>query len=246
MESVGGIGHHGGVGSEGLALGVAPVLPLVGLAHALVADLAVPVAVDRLVGAIVDGCHSGGDGGVGHGGGVHGVGNNRGVDSVGNHGGVVGNHGGGVHSVGNRVGNHGGGVDGVGHNGGNNLGGGVGRSRLGSVGRGGLVGGLLGVDSGALVGHIGDESVVAIGGVSHMLDPAVGESHGVGALHVGGAVGGLLGIEGRLGVVVSDGVGVGVGGDLVSVLLGLVGGGGGVVGGGLHHGGGIGGGGVHG
>ena len=73
VESVGGIGHHGGVGSEGLALGGAPVLPLVGLAHALVADLAVPVSVDRLVGAVVDG----GDG-PGHGGGQHG-GVHRGV-----------------------------------------------------------------------------------------------------------------------------------------------------------------------
>ena len=67
VKSVGGIGHHGGVGSEGLALGGAPVLSLVGLAHALVADLAVPVSVDWLVGAVVDG----GDG-TGHGGGQHG------------------------------------------------------------------------------------------------------------------------------------------------------------------------------
>merc|ERR1719230_363791 len=71
VKSVGGIGHHGGVGSEGLALGGAPVLSLVGLAHALVADLAVAVSVDWLVGAVVDG----GDG-TGHGGGQHG-----GVDS---------------------------------------------------------------------------------------------------------------------------------------------------------------------
>merc|ERR1719336_449867 len=156
----------------------------------------------------------------------------------------VGNNWGSVDGVGHWVGNHWGGVHSVGHNGGNNLGGGVGRSRLGSVGRGRLVGRLLGVDSGALVGHISDESIVAVGGVGHMLDPAVGESHGVGALHVRGTVGGLLGVEGRLGVVISHGVGVGVGGDFVSVLLGLVGGGRGVVGGGLHDRGGIGGGGV--
>merc|ERR1719336_2433259 len=158
VKSVGGIGHHGGVGSEGLALGGAPVLSLVGLAHALVADLTVPVSVDWLVGAVVNRGHSGGDGGVGHGGGVHGVGNNRGV---------VGNNWGGVDAVGNGVGNNWGGVHSVGHNGGNNLGGGVGRSRLGSVGRGRLVGGLLRVDSGALVSHISDESVIAIGGVGH-------------------------------------------------------------------------------
>ena len=72
VKSVGGIGHHGGVGSEGLALGGAPVLPLVGLAHALVADLAVAVSVDWLVGAIVDrgdGCAvRGGEHGRVHGG----------------------------------------------------------------------------------------------------------------------------------------------------------------------------------
>jgi len=89
-------------------------------------------------------------------------------------------------------------------------------------GRGGLVGGGgLGVDSGALVGHIGDIAVIAVGGVLDVLDAAVGESHGVGAGNVGGTVGLLLGVEGGLGVVVSDGVGEGVGGDLVSILLGV-------------------------
>ena len=72
VKSVGGISHDGGVGSEGLALGGGPVLPLVGLAHGLVAHLAVSVSVNWLVGAIVDG----GDG-SGHGGGQH-----RGVHSV--------------------------------------------------------------------------------------------------------------------------------------------------------------------
>jgi len=55
VKSVGGISHDGGVGSEGLALGGGPVLSLVGLAHGLVAHLAVSVSVDGLVGAIVDG-----------------------------------------------------------------------------------------------------------------------------------------------------------------------------------------------
>merc|ERR1719490_191443 len=77
VKSVGGISHDGGVGSEGLALGGGPVLSLVGLAHGLVAHLAVSVSVNRLVGAIVDG----GDG-SGHGGGQH-----RGV-----HSGVVTDH----------------------------------------------------------------------------------------------------------------------------------------------------------
>ena len=109
---------------------------------------------------------------------------------------------------------------------------------LGVVGRGGgrdvRLG--LGVDSGALVGHVSDVAVIAVGGVLHVLDTAVGEGNGVGAGNVGGTVGLLLGVEGGLGVVVSDGVGEGVGGDLVGVLLGVVGGGGGVVGGGGVHG----------
>merc|ERR550534_3501206 len=71
VKSVGGISHDGSMGSESLALGGGPVLSLVGLAHGLVAHLAVSVSVDWPVGAIVDG----GDG-SGHGGGQH-----RGVHS---------------------------------------------------------------------------------------------------------------------------------------------------------------------
>jgi len=77
VKSVGGISHDSGVGSKGLALGGGPVLSLVGLAHGLVAHLAVSVSIDWLVGAIVDGGN-----GSGHGGGQH-----RGV-----HSGVVTNH----------------------------------------------------------------------------------------------------------------------------------------------------------
>ena len=117
-----------------------------------------------------------------------------------------------------------------------------------SGGRGGLVGGGgLGVHSGALVGHISDIAVIAVGGVLDVLDAAVGESHGVGSGHVGGTVGLLLSVESGLGVVISHGVGEGVGGDLVGVLLGVVGGGGvhgvGDHGGGMdsvsHYGGGV-------
>merc|ERR1719458_1583209 len=71
VKSVGGISHDGSMGSESLALGGGPVLSLVGLAHGLVAHLAVSVSVDWPVGAIVDG----GDGSR-HGGGQH-----RGVHS---------------------------------------------------------------------------------------------------------------------------------------------------------------------
>jgi len=55
------------------------------------------------------------------------------------------------------------------------------QGRLGVVsgGRGGVVarGGGLGVDSGALVGHISDISVISVGGVLDVLDPAVGKSN---------------------------------------------------------------------
>jgi len=125
-------------------------------------------------------------------------------------------------------------------------------------GGGGLVAtsGSLGVDSGALVGHIGDEAVITVGGVLHMLDPAVGESHRVGSGNVGGTIGALLGLEVGLGVVISHGVGEGVGallGQVIGHISGLDGGvvsgsgvnnRGGVGGGGVNNRGGVGGGGV--
>jgi len=41
----------------------------------------------------------------------------------------------------------------------------------------GVVGLGLGVDSGSLVGDISDISVITVGGVLHVLDPAVGKSN---------------------------------------------------------------------
>ena len=248
VKPVGCISHDGGVGSEGLALGGGPVLSLVGLAHGLVAHLAVSVSIDWLVGAIVDGGNSGGHGGVGNRGGVdgvsddgcvHSVGNDgssvdgvsdRGVDSVGHDGSGVSDDRGGVHGVSNN----GSGVDGVSDRG------------VVSGGGSGLVtgSGSLRVDSGALVGHISDISVISIGRVGNLLDSAVGKGNGVRSLDIAGTIGGLLGVEVGLGVVISNGVGVAVGGDLISVSLGLVGGGRGVISGGLDHRGSIGRGGV--
>jgi len=98
----------------------------------------------------------------------------------------------------------------------------VGGGRGWGVGGGGLVWLLLGVDSGALVGHIGHVAVVSVRGVLHVLDSAIGKSDGVGSLDVGGTIGGLLTVEVGLGVIVSHGVGEGVGGDLVGVLLSVV------------------------
>jgi len=91
------------------------------------------------------------------------------------------------------------------------------------VSRGWLVSWLLRVDSGSLVGHISHIAVIPVGGVLHVLDPAVGKSHGVRSGNVAGTIGLLLTLEVGLAVVVSHGVGEGVGRDLIGVLLGLVG-----------------------
>ena len=98
-------------------------------------------------------------------------------------------------------------------------------------GRGGLVttGGLLRVDGGALVGDVSDEAVITVGSVLHMLDPAVGKGNRVRSGNVGGAVRGLLGLEVGLGVVISHGVGEGVGALLSKVISNISGLDGGVV-----------------
>merc|ERR1719297_615874 len=101
------------------------------------------------------------------------------------------------------------------------------------VGRGGGVVGLgLRVDSCSLVGHISDISVISVAGVLHVLDSAVRKGNRVGSGDVAGTIGLLLSVEVGLGVVISNSVGEGVGGDLIGVDLSLVGGGRGVVSGG--------------
>jgi len=171
----------------------------------------VAVTVDWLVGSVVHGSHGGGHRGVD---GVDGVSNNwGGVDGVSNNGGsVVGGSDNGGSVVGGS--NNGGSVVG-----GSNLDNG---SCLVSWGRGWDIRLGLGVDSGSLVGDLSDIAVISVGGVGHLLDPAVGESHSVGTLDIAGTIGGLLSVEVGLGVVISNGVCEGVGRDLISVLLGLV------------------------
>ena len=108
-------------------------------------------------------------------------------------------------------------------------------SRLVCGGGGGVAvstGGLRGVDGGALVGDVGDESVLVVGGVGGGLDPAVGESdHEASGDNTSGILGlGLL--EVGLAVVVSHAVLVGerLRGELLRDIGGglVVGGGGGV------------------
>ena len=69
-------------------------------------------------------------------------------------------------------------------------------------GLGGDIGLGLGVDRGALVGDLGDVAVDVVGGVLHVLDPAVGKGNRVGALSVTSSVRRLGSIEVRLGVVI--------------------------------------------
>ena len=100
-----------------------------------------------------------------------------------------------------------------------------------SWGGGSLVWGWsLGVDSGTLVGDISDISIISIAGVLDVLDSAIGKSDGVRSSNVGGTIRLLLSVEGSLGVVISNSVGVGVGGDLIRVGLSMVSWSGGVVG----------------
>lgn len=69
---------------------------------------------------------------------------------------------------------------------------------------------VIRVDRLALVGHVSLEAVVVVSHVSHLLDAAVGEGHGVRALH--GLPVGVLGVaEVGAGVVVVDAVVEGVG-----------------------------------
>ena len=66
--------------------------------------------------------------------------------------------------------------------------------------------GLWGVDGGSLVGNIGDESVVVIGGVGGGLDPTVGKSDHERSGNVSGGILGLGFLEVGLAVVVIDSI----------------------------------------
>ena len=76
-----------------------------------------------------------------------------------------------------------------------------------------------GEGSSAIVGDFGNVSVNVIGVVVDMLDPSVRKVDGVVSLPGSGAIVSLLGVETGSRVVVSHGILVGVGGDLVGVDL---------------------------
>merc|ERR1712002_532792 len=77
----------------------------------------------------------------------------------------------------------------------------------------------LRVGSSAIIGHISNISVDGVGVVVDMLDPAVRESHRVGALSIASSITGLSSIEVGVGVVISNSVVVGVRRDLISINL---------------------------
>jgi len=105
----------------------------------------------------------------------------------------------------------------------------------------GVVGGSMGNDGGStvvglsLVGHIGNITVVVIGVIGDVLDPAVGKVDRVGASNDAVSVIVLLLLEGGTAVVISHGVGVLVGRGLTQVISNISGLHWGVVGrGGVH------------
>merc|ERR1712226_593515 len=78
--------------------------------------------------------------------------------------------------------------------------------------------GSIGIDSSAVIGDLSHVAVVVVGVVVDMLDPAIRKSHGVRAFSLAGSVARLSSVEVGVGVVVSDGIVVCVGGDLGSMV----------------------------
>ena len=116
----------------------------------------------------------------------------------------------------NRTGNRG--NNWAGNSGGNHsrTGNSVGENRT-SDGVGNRCGNNVREDGLAIVGDLGDVSIDVVGVVVDMLDPAVRQTDRVVALSGSSAIVRLLSVETGSGVVVSHGVLVGVGGDLVGV-----------------------------
>jgi len=86
----------------------------------------------------------------------------------------------------------------------------------------------LGVDRDSLVGHIGDITVVVVGGVLNVLGPAIGKSNRVATSDGAVGISGLGSIELGLGVVISNTILIGIGSGHL-LLSGVVGGGGSMV-----------------
>ena len=85
----------------------------------------------------------------------------------------------------------------------------------------GMVGSSLGVDRDTLVRHIGDVTIVVIGGVLDVLGSTVGKGNRVTSGNGTVNIGGLGGVKLSLGVVISNTILKGVGGWLLFVVGGV-------------------------
>merc|ERR1739848_405117 len=104
------------------------------------------------------------------------------------------------------------------------------------MGGGGGVGLGLGVDRGALIGDLGDITVVVVSGVGHGLDSAIGKGNLVRSRNVTSGISGLRSLEVSLGVVIGNSVLESIGSGLALLNIrgrGVVDNRGGMVGGGL-------------
>jgi len=81
------------------------------------------------------------------------------------------------------------------------------------------------VDSSSVIGHISDIASIAVSLVGNMLGTAIRKSNGVRSLSVSGTITSLSSVEVGVGVVISNSVGVSVGGWLIRVSRGMVSGG---------------------
>jgi len=81
------------------------------------------------------------------------------------------------------------------------------------------------VDSSSFIGHISNIASIAISLVGNMLGTAIRKSNRVRSLSVSGTITGLSSVEVGVGVVISNSVGVSVGGGLIRVGRGMVSGG---------------------
>jgi len=82
------------------------------------------------------------------------------------------------------------------------------------------------VDSSSVIGHISDIASIAVSLVGNMLGTAIRKSNGVRSFSVSGTITSLSSVEVGVGVVISNSIGVSVGGGLIGVGRGMIGRGG--------------------
>merc|ERR1719477_171878 len=87
----------------------------------------------------------------------------------------------------------------------------------GSIGRSGLNNWSIRVHSSSFIGNISDISIISISMVVHMLGTAIRKSNRVRSRDSSCTISSLLSIESRIGVVISNSIGIGVWGRLIRV-----------------------------